>query len=438
MSQGSAAVDSLAMSESRRSDEPAEDKISLYKSWFDASNAKAAKGTPLGYLNGIHYMSPATSGGAKVNGKTLNVCKWAARCVQPCLTSSGKGGAANVIKGRISRTNKYARSLEKDGGRSYCALHQLAIDNPRSDKSLVAVAERLGLEPVLRLNGTSDIRYEELGILHDNPTLAKYDYTKDWEKYLDWLDGRLESGRSPQGKPTYFRSNGSGHFKGLRKYHLTLSLGGTLDAKPDASRIYQEVLDRGGSIAAVWVTEAQANLAMSRGCHKFVITNHNGEPVNEIYLGKRRKVVDGNYVNGDIRFLDEPGVIVGLYAKGYTHMKDAGRSWLVQCPQCKSMGRSTVEDAPPSRQIFWSGDPRQKPTCKICTTEMYGTAKGHKYFTFKPTSKRKINREGKQFFLNERRSSRPSMRDEGEGVVYDSLALGQIKQQDHISIDCLG
>jgi hypothetical protein len=63
--------------------EPTKAQQSILKSWFDASNAKAAKGTALGYLNAIHYMAPANQ------AKSGNVCPWAARCVKPCLTSSG-------------------------------------------------------------------------------------------------------------------------------------------------------------------------------------------------------------------------------------------------------------------------------------------------------------------------------------------------------------
>ena len=106
------------MSKSRRSSSLPK-KPSLYKHWFDCTNAKASVGMGLGFLNAIHYMAPHNQAG----GQT--VCPWAARCAKPCLTASGKGGVPGVREGRIKRTLAFladpvayaARPLQTIAGR---------------------------------------------------------------------------------------------------------------------------------------------------------------------------------------------------------------------------------------------------------------------------------------------------------------------------------
>lgn len=292
-------------------------KPSLYKGWFDCSNAKAAVGVESGYLNAIHYMAPHNSAG----GET--VCPWAARCVKPCLTASGKGGVPGVKQGRINRTRAFLADPM-----AYARRHIETIDGTgkRTNKYLLEVARMYGLVPALRLNGTSDIPWEKesFGIFQRFPNLVKYDYTKGWERVLDWLQG--SRGSLGHG----FRSGGAGDFRSVKNYHLTLSLGGVLDRRPEASRVYQEVLDAGGTIAAVWASKDAMHRAMQSGIDSFKINDGDGRVVNEISLGRPRRVIDGNAGksqggNGDLRFLDEGGVIVGLYAKQGTLHLDAGQ-----------------------------------------------------------------------------------------------------------------
>lgn len=406
--------------------EPTKSEVSIYESWFDAANAKAAKGTALGYLNAIHYMAPANQAGAG------NVCPWAARCVKPCLTSSGKGGADSVIKGRIRRAR-----LWWEDHRKYCELHRKTIggmknENAKMTKSLIQVAKRVGLHAVLRLNGTSDIAYEEdefgFGLLQDMPGLFKYDYTKGWPRVMKWLEGDLNVIAGPKGRRVYFRERGAGAFKDVYRYHLTLSLGGTLDREPDADRIYQHVLNNGGTVAAVWVDEETAMSKINGdGIDSFTITNQDGKVVRTIDLGKKRRVIDGNYLNGDIRFLDEPGVIVGLYAKGQTILKDAGRGFKTPCPQCGNL-------------VVWSGVHGQhRVTCLPCTKRMWasGELKKGKYFEFEPTIKGEMAHHGDQFFLNP--SSRRALSGSASrtGFVTEGLPMGSMRHEGKIiHIDC--
>lgn len=400
------------------------EKPEIYNGWLDASNAKAAKGRKLGWLSAIHYVAPHKQGGAG------NVCPWAARCIAPCLTSSGKGGAPSVIKGRQSRAVMLMDSIKNDGCKTYCDLHRLSVDNPRSDINLMAVAKAYGLKPSLRLNGTSDIPYERYDIFQSYPNLAKYDYTKGHPRMLDWLRGRRHGGHS-------FRSNGGGHFSDVEKYHLTLSLGGTLDDKADrAGDVYEDVLNHGGNVAAVWADKATAlKVINGPGIDRFIIHDKDGNPTKEILLGGVRKVIDGNDMNGDMRFLDPEGVIVGLYAKGHTWIKDAGRGFDVKCPK--------------GHDVTWSGVPGDKARCVECghnltkaRQRLEGPDAPRVVFTWKPKSRGAMNMEwkdtnerGERFFQDNPSSRRSSRSSSSVGLVTDGLPMGSMKQDESIHID---
>lgn len=305
-------------------------KPSLYKHWFDCTNAKASVGVGLGFLNAIHYMAPHNQAG----GQT--VCPWAARCAKPCLTASGKGGLPPIREGRIKRTLRFLQDPI-----AYAGLHLQTIDGrgTRSKKHLFSVAAMYGLRPALRLNGTSDIPWEKasFGIFQEFPNLVKYDYTKSWERVLDWLRG--SRGSLGHG----FRSGGRGDFRDVRNYHLTMSLGGILDSKPHASETYREILDLGGNIAAVWESKALMHRAMEQGVREFLINDAAGNIIKRIDLGSRRQVIDGNAGadqggNGDLRFLDPKGVIVGLYAKqGTLHLDRGHQKFFMRNPESVSV-----------------------------------------------------------------------------------------------------
>jgi hypothetical protein len=314
------------MSKSRRSSSLPKKpkKPEITDSWFDCTNAKAAVGQGLGYLNAIHYMDPHNmSGGA-------TVCPWAARCAKPCLTWSGQGHLPNVRLGRRRRALLFKGEMagELSGPVAYAAMHRVAIDGhgSRVSRHLIAVARNFGLIPALRLNGTSDIPWEKpaFNVFQPYPKLVKYDYTKGWERVLDWLRGR------PGSLGHGFRSFGRGDFSDVENYHLTMSFGGVLDSKPHASETYQEILALGGNIAAVWETEEKMAKAIAEGVNELRINDAAGNTVKAIDLGRRVQVIDGNAGadaggNGDLRFLDPKGVIVGLYAKKGTLNLDSGR-----------------------------------------------------------------------------------------------------------------
>jgi hypothetical protein len=136
---------------------------------------------------------------------------------------------------------------------------------------------RLGLIPVFRLNGTSDLAFEKYEILRDGqsysnifmafPEVQFYDYTK--------ILGRK--------------------IKDIPNYHLTFSAADGNDS--DVAK----AIEQGYNVATVF------------GIKKT-------EPMPEFYNG--RPVFNGD--DSDLRFLDPKGVIVGLYAKGKAKKDTSG------------------------------------------------------------------------------------------------------------------
>jgi hypothetical protein len=136
------------------------------------TNAKTIKGQKLGFLTGILYMAPAAQSGHQV-------CAMAALagCEAACLYTAGHGAFSNVQQARIAKTVLYFEDRP--------AFMALLVKNIQA---LVKRAAKNGLTPLVRLNGTSDIKWENVpvtheGITYDNvmavfPALTFYDYTK--------------------------------------------------------------------------------------------------------------------------------------------------------------------------------------------------------------------------------------------------------------------
>jgi hypothetical protein len=124
------------------------------------ANAKTVKGQKRGYMTAVLYLSPWKSAG-------LNVCPMAeiAGCAAACLNTAGRGGIAKgsatmapygvklpdnaIQRARIARTRFYAEDR-------IAFMAQLV----KEIESFLRKAERKGLVPVVRLNGTSDIQWE--------------------------------------------------------------------------------------------------------------------------------------------------------------------------------------------------------------------------------------------------------------------------------------
>lgn len=229
--------------------------MKLRNNLLTTQNAKTSKGENLGYLTGILYLAPAN------NVPGINVCKFASSgCKKACLYSAGRGKFNSVQNARIAKT-----LLFRDNPDYF--LESLV-------KSIEAVnrkAIRLGLKPCIRLNGTSDIRWEYYkkdgkNLFDMFPDIQFYDYTKDFTR-LDALKGTWKN------------------------YHLTFS--------------------RNESKA----NHKQANNLLNQG-------------INVAIVYRNDSIFPKNSINGDLhdlRFLDKKGGnIVALKAKGDAKKDSSG------------------------------------------------------------------------------------------------------------------
>lgn len=222
-----------------------------------SNDAKTVKGESFGFLTGILYLSPLDLGGFG------NLCPFASPgCSADCLNSAGRGAFNSVQKARREKTALFFKA-------NASFLCNLALDI----HALQLKANKLGLRPVVRLNGTSDIAWEKLKVNGLNlmdlfPRVAFYDYTKNPKRALD-------------------------NAKGLhpKNYRLVFSRSETNEA--DCKR----VLEARGNVAVVFRKQLPKR-----------------------YLGKRVIVGD----ESDLRFLDPKGCVVGLTAKGKAKQSNSG------------------------------------------------------------------------------------------------------------------
>jgi hypothetical protein len=220
-------------------------------------DAKTVKGEKFGFLTGILYLAPLSLGG---HG---NVCPFASKgCASDCLNSAGRGAFNSVQKARREKTALFFKA-------NASFLCNLALDI----ESLERKAFKLGMLPVVRLNGTSDIAWEKLKINSLNlfqlfEKVRFYDYTKNPKRALD-------------------------------------------NAKRLHPKNYRVVFSRSETNEkdCVCVLEAKGNVA--------VVFR---EKLPKKYLGKR--VVAGD--ESDLRFLDPKGCVVGLVAKGKAKKSQSG------------------------------------------------------------------------------------------------------------------
>jgi hypothetical protein len=189
------------------------------------------------------------------------------------LNTAGRGGmfkrgeVTNVIQeARIRKTKLFFADRD-----AFMAL--LYIDIVKAIKQ----SAKLGLTPVFRLNGTSDLSWEKYDF-----TILDHHYTNIFEAFpnVQFYDYTKVLGRKVQG---------------ISNYHLTFSAADGNDA--DVTKAIQQ----GYNIATVF------------GIKKTV-------PMPELYLGT--PVYNGD--ESDLRFLDPKGVIVGLYAKGKAKKDTSG------------------------------------------------------------------------------------------------------------------
>lgn len=227
------------------------------------TNAKTVKGERYGIKTAILYLMPA-------DGSGQQLCPMAelAQCKAPCLFTAGRGAMSNVMLSRLRKTlyfNQYRDQF----------MLQLQTELVRER----AKAKRKGYKLIVRLNGTSDIRWENVAIgyayaniMQAFPDVQFYDYTKIAN-----------------------RKNIPGN------YDLTFSYSGV----PAYAPYVAKAVANGERIAVVFRSRAVVDAMLANG---------------ETFLGL--PVVDGD--DSDIRHLDPKGAIVALYAKGKARKDTSG------------------------------------------------------------------------------------------------------------------
>ena len=134
---------------------------------FTFDNGKTPKGEKRGYLTAIMYLAPARLSG-------YQMCPFAhlAQCEEPCLNTAGRGKFDNVQKARIRKTLMYHQFPD--------LFNVLLI--AEMNRAL-RKAKRMELTLVVRLNGTSDVAWENeyigysMTIFEMFPKIQFYDYT---------------------------------------------------------------------------------------------------------------------------------------------------------------------------------------------------------------------------------------------------------------------
>ena len=220
---------------------------------LSTANPKIQKGTKLGYLSFILHLAPADLSGRETCPKRT------AGCTAACLNTAGRGGmfkkgeTTNMIqKARIRKTNYFFNQRQ-----------DFMLDLKHDIEKAIKMAAKLGLIPVFRLNGTSDLSWEKYDMIPGQnvfecfPTVQFYDYTK--------VLGRK--------------------VKGYSNYHLTFSKADGNDSD------VADALLAGMSVVAVYD-------AIPAGVPSADET--------------------------DLRFLDPKGVMLGLKAKGRAKKDTSG------------------------------------------------------------------------------------------------------------------
>jgi hypothetical protein len=213
---------------------------------LSTANPKIQKGTKMGYLSFILHLAPSD-----LSGK--NTCPKATKgCIAACLNTAGRGGMfkkgenTNMIqKARIRKTQYFFDNREG-------FMQDLVNDITKAIK----FAERKGLTPVFRLNGTSDLSWEKYKVASTGQNIFEYFSFVQFYDYTKVLGRKIAQ---------------------YKNYHLTFSKADGNDADVAAA------LEQGMSVVAVY---------------------------DEIPAG----VPSADET--DLRFLDAKGVMLGLKAKG--------------------------------------------------------------------------------------------------------------------------
>ena len=216
------------------------------------ANPKILKGEKEGYATAIMHLAPHKASGI------MNVCSHASPgCIAACLNTAGHGKFDRTQAARIRRTRWFKRNKEDFLNKLVKEIEKFQI---RCNKK--------GLKAAVRLNGTSDLPWENIkigknrNIMELFPSITFYDYTK---------------------VPVKLRRK----VFDIPNYSLNFSLSEENDSHA------KEALAAGMNVVVVFDTRRNHDLPKK-------------------FWGK--DVLDGDAT--DLRFLDPRSVIIGLRAKG--------------------------------------------------------------------------------------------------------------------------
>jgi hypothetical protein len=210
------------------------------------TNAKTKKGDSDLAVTAIMYLAPSTISG-------YETCPSKSKgCSEACLFTAGRGAMNSVQQARVRKTKLFFEKQDQ------------FLANLKNDLTLFdSYCKQEGLQGYVRLNGTSDIKWEDFDLFSSFPNIRFYDYTKRTDRDFENLPSNY--------KLTFSRSED------------------TTD---------EELLDLVKNI----------NVSV-------VFTQ-----VPETHLGI--KVIEGDLT--DLRWEDPSNVIVGLKAKGLAKSDDTG------------------------------------------------------------------------------------------------------------------
>jgi len=218
---------------------------------LSTGNPKLMKGEKKGYLSFVLHLSPADVSGYETCPKRT------AGCTAACLNTAGRGGMF-----KPGGTNTIQEARKRKTRMFFEQRDEFLVALEADIRKGIKQAEKKGMVPAFRLNGTSDIAWEKYGIIQKFPEVQFYDYTKIRNRKV----------------------------AALSNYHLTFS-------KADGN-------------------DMDVRLAASAGMNVAVVF----KDVPDAYIG--RTVIDGD--DTDLRFLDPKGVVVGLKAKGRARKDTSG------------------------------------------------------------------------------------------------------------------
>jgi len=216
-------------------------------------DTKTVKGEKLKVLTGIMYLAPY-----KLSG--VNVCAMAdvAKCHVGCLNTAGRGQFTSNQMARLRKTLFFQQ---------YPIVFKVLVH--KEINRLIRKAERLNMRPMVRMNGTSDVRWELFmpEIFKEYSHIQFYDYTKIPNRKLG----------------------------NIQNYDLTFSYSGVKEYQPMVAKALKK------------------NMRLA-----VVFRSKDNQP--RTFLD--REVINGD--NTDIRPYDKQGVIVSLYAKGKAKQDTSG------------------------------------------------------------------------------------------------------------------